>query len=150
MLALALLAASLISVQLTGPRAVLTPRDAPRVAVIVDYRGPRSAQNVVVTVTASGGRISPQRGTTCQRSADGALVCPVVPIAHAATEWLFFLVTRLRRGRPLRVDARVTSSNAGRAHATLTRPVRARAAYETTRLTSLSGTTITRASLPSM
>jgi hypothetical protein len=120
------LAASLISVQLVGPRPVLTPRDAPQVVVIVDYRGPGYARNVVVTVTASGGRISRQRGTTCRRSAAGALVCPVRPIAHASTKWLFFLVTRLRSGRPLRVTARARSASAGEAQATLTRPVRAR------------------------
>jgi hypothetical protein len=123
--ALALIAASLLSVHLTGPRhAVLVPRDAPRVVVIIDYRGPGYAQNLAVTVTATGGRIAPQRGTTDCRPADHAgLTCPLNPLRHGTSVWLSFLVTGLRAGTPLRVDAEVRSSNAGRANGMLIRPV---------------------------
>jgi hypothetical protein len=126
--ALALLAASLLSVHLTGPQhAILVPRDAPRIVVVVDYRGPGYAQNLLVTVTATGGRIAPQRGTNdCVPTDSGGLTCPINPLRHGTSVWLSFLVTQLRAGTPLRVDAEVRSSNAGRAHGVLKRPVDAR------------------------
>lgn len=121
MAALAVLA-SLLSLQLGGPRAVLGPLDAPRVVATIGYSGPGYSGSLHFVIRARGGTIRPQRGTHCDAQPVG-WQCLAGPLHHGATEPLSFLVTSLRVGTPLVVTARVSSMQAS-AQAVLRRPVR--------------------------
>lgn len=114
--------ASLLSLHLAGPRAVLGPRDAPRVIATIGYAGSGYSGTMSLTIRARGGTIRPQHGTRCDARADGGWSCYANPLHQGATEPESFLVTDLRIGVPLVVTAEVTSSQ-GTARATLRRPV---------------------------
>lgn len=111
--------ASLLALHLSGPRPVLGPRDAPRVIATIGYSGPGYSRSMTLTIRARGGTIRPQRGTRCDARAGGGWSCSANPLHHGATEPLSFLVTGLRVGTTLVVDAAV-----GSVRASLRRPVR--------------------------
>ena len=114
--------ASLLSLQLAGPRPLLGRLDAPRVVATIGYAGPGYSGALSFSIRARGGTIRPQRGTHCDRSGSG-WICEALPLHSGATEWLSFLVTGLRPGTPLVVTAQ-TASTGGHAQAVLRRPVR--------------------------
>jgi hypothetical protein len=116
--------ASLLALHLVGPRPVLGPRDAPRVIAMIGYSGQGYSGTLTLTISARGGTIRPQRGTHCDPRPRGAWSCYANPLHQGSTEPLSFLVTGLRAGTPLVVDASVRSPQAS-ARATLVRPVRA-------------------------